>query len=254
MKGETKMAKKEKYEGYFEDIVVEDEMDIEIIGSNSCRSIAKDFGITFGKSENGGEDDWRVPIVIFAKVYESLLEVLEEKRDQYNSFEINFAQRFVMGFDNRVDEEDEKEGNFMVYLFHIADNAKAISENANASEIGEEEDAAERCRRWVSENVIDTPETMRAVSQKAIEKLEKIDLELYRDSLIPPIVSYVYDEMIEYIKQKRINNKEDEVEINFAGCFFNASRETEDGKGEIVIRPSIESKMALKDDATSNKG
>ena len=33
------MAKKEKYEGYFEDIVVEDEVDIEIIGSNSCRSI-----------------------------------------------------------------------------------------------------------------------------------------------------------------------------------------------------------------------
>lgn len=248
------MAKKEKYEEYFEDIVVEDEVDMEIIGSSACRSIEKDFGITFGKSAEGGEDDWRVPIVVFAKVYESILEELEALRDQYNSFEINFANRFLIGFDNHVNEDDEKEGNFMIYIFNINDANKAIAENANSSEIGEEEDASERCRRWVSENVVDTPETMRKISQKAITKLEKIDLELYRDTLIPPIVSYVYDEMVEYIKQKRINNKEDEEEINFAGCFFIMSRETEDGKGEIIIRPSIESKMALKDDATSNKG
>lgn len=244
------MSKKEEFVKYFEEITVEDVDDIEIIGSMACRTILRDFGISFSNDENeGGEDEWRAPIVIFAVTYEAIIEeLIRLRKESYNKFNINFANRFYIGFDNRVDEEDEKEGNFMIYIFNKEDGKGVNNTEENSYD---EQNAAERCRHWVSENVIDSPDTIKRISENALKKLEKLDIVLYRDTLIPPIVSYVYDELIAYMNQKRINMKEDEFEINFSGCFFVMSRETKDGKGEIVFRPSIESKMLLKDDATS---
>ena len=236
---------KMSYDELYDDIVREDEGDIQIIGENACKTMRNELKVSFAKEREGSEPDFRIPIVIFAKAYEVMLEELTELKKEYTHFEINFANRFIFGFENYIDDDDEKEGNFMVYIYNIDKDRKNLETEEDAT-------ALECCKQWNDENIIETPEMIRKISQKTIDELKKYDLTIVQDILIPPVVAIVYDEMVKYIKQKRVNEKEFETEINFANCFFIASREYKDGEDSvIVIRPSIEAKLAIKDDASS---
>lgn len=238
-------TKEPKYPKLFEENVLEDESAIIDIAELSSKVMEKDLKLYF-LDEKRKERDYRIPIAIFIKTFDAIVKELIKLEKSYSSFEINFANRFLMGFDNHENEEDEKEGNFMVYIFHV-NQASKDTEYDDA----DTETSLERAVKWINENIKDNPEVIKRISENAVEELKAYDIILYSQDLIAPIFSIMYDTCVKYLKDKRREIGEDEYEINFAGCFFISARESEDGIDTITIRPSIESKTGLKDDARS---
>ena len=111
---------KKGYEDIYNEYVLEDEEYIEEIGELASRCIRRDFGISFSDEKDVSRDDIKIPIVTFIMCYNEMKKKIASLRRTNNSFEINFANRFVFGFDNtNADTDDEKDGNFTPYFFNI---------------------------------------------------------------------------------------------------------------------------------------
>lgn len=251
------MAKK-GYEDIYEDYVLEDEEFIHEVGNLACKAIRRDFGISFSEEKDISKDDIRIPIVTFIMCYNEMKKKIQEIRRTNNSFEINFADRFVFGFDNTDSNvDDEKDGNFTPYFFNIENNSKSM-------EYESERNIVERCRTWVTENVAENPTIITEISQATLNDMKELNIGYNSNVIIPPVIVYVYDQMVKLIKVKRREGGEDgekldELEINFCNCFTIAARETEENEesakdnwdDEIVITPDIDFKTGVKDDGTS---
>lgn len=237
---------KKGYEDIYNEYVLEDEEYIEEIGELASRCIRRDFGISFSDEKDVSRDDIKIPIVTFIMCYNEMKKKIASLRRTNNSFEINFANRFVFGFDNtNADTDDEKDGNFTPYFFNIENNSKNM-------EYESERNIVERCRTWVTENVEENPTIITEISQATLIDMKELNVGYNSNVIIPPVIVYIYEQLVKYIKQKRRETEDlDEFEINFCNCFTIAARETEEGDDEIVITPDIDFKTGVKDDGTS---
>lgn len=224
----------EKYEKYFEEFAHEDTEHILSICETASKIIWDRFRTRF--------DDPRLLASCFSKIFGSFLNKLEALEAEYSDFNINICDRLCMGYSTNEDDDDEKQGNFMVYIRHI-----------NANKKNEESDdptakAVERAVQWNTENIISQPELLRKISIDALEDLKHIDVSIGSSELIIPIFVTTYEAIINYIKVKRREEDAFEFEINFISCFYIGARESEDEMDDIYIRPNIESKLQLKSD------
>ena len=249
-------ARRMNYEDRFSEIVVEDEDHVKKIASITADRMEKIFGISFRLTEKGPQEP-KIPVVVFAETYDAIIDHLvkrkkglikldsERSSHDYNSFKINFANRFVIGFDNVDNENDEKDGNYMIYINDIRDG-KAVEEPLEP-----DEDPSKKTTEWINQNITEHPEAIKMISIEAREHLKKLGIGFTNHELIFPIFCTMYDVLVDYMDLFRKETNEYFQEINFAGCFFVAAYENEEGGSDIVFRPSIDSKTALKDDATS---
>jgi hypothetical protein len=227
----------ERYEKYFNEICKEDVDDVLTICSTASQIIYEKFKIKL--------DDPKITATIFSETYEAILDYLKSLEKDYSEFKIDLCNRFIIGYSNIESEEDEKEGNFMVYIRHknslntSMDNA---SDNANLK-------AIELAVQWNTDNVIEQPKIIKDISAKAKDKCEKLDIYLVSSECIMPIFITTYENIINYVKIKRKELDKFEYEINFASVFYIGARESEEDTADIYIRPNIESKLALKDDS-----
>ena len=226
----------ERYEKYFSEICKEDVDDVLTICSTASQIIYEKFKIKL--------DDPKITASIFSKTYEAILDYLESLEKTYSEFKLDICNRFVIGYSTIESEDDEKEGNFMVYIRHLnslntqMDNA---SDNANLR-------ALELAVQWNTDNVIEQPKIIKEISAKAKDKCEKLDIYLVSSETVMPIFITVYESIINFIKIKRKELDKFEYEINFASVFYIGARESEDDTADIYIRPNIESKLKLKND------
>ena len=61
-------------------------------------------------------DSWPMSTAVFLKTFESICAMLKSKESNYSNYAINFMNRFVISFNSNVNDEDEKNGNFMIYI------------------------------------------------------------------------------------------------------------------------------------------
>jgi len=245
-------TKKGSYEARYNELVIEDQEAIVRISSITADRLRNIFGLHFSKTE-GGPADPRVPLIIFTETYDAVIEHLVKRRKgtakmdakQYDSFQLNFANRFVIGFDNVENDDDEKEGNFMIFIKDIRDG-KTVEEPRDPDAC-----PSEKAVEWVNQNITENPEAIKEISLDALDRLAKYGICFYNHELIMPIFCTMYDTMVEYIDMERKELDDYEYEINFAGCFFVSACENADGGSDIIFRPSIDSKTALKDDGSS---
>lgn len=226
-----------KYEEFFNLNASEDEEDIRNICGTAIERL-KSFNITF--------NDYRLLAAFFCKVYDALLTSLEKFEKEYSDFEINFCDRFVIGYSTSEDEDDEKQGNFMVYVRHIKADTKKYEFN------DEELKTSERLASWVTDNLNDQPELITKIAGEAIKLLKDINIRISSTDCIITVFSVIYETIVNYLKAQRQNTNSYEYEINFMGCFYIGVRESEDGEGDVYIRPNIESKLRLKNDAVAS--
>ena len=226
----------ERYEKYFDEICKEDIDDVLTICSTASQIIYEKFKIKL--------DDPKITATIFSKTYEAILDYLESIETKYQSFKMDICNRFCIGYSTVESEEDEKEGNFMVFIRHMnsintsMDNA---SDNANLK-------ALELAVQWNTDNILEHPKIIKDIAAKAKEKCEKIDIYLVSSECIMPIFITTYENIVNYVKIKRKELDKFEYEINFASVFYIGARESEDDTADIYIRPNIESKLKLKND------
>ena len=227
----------ERYEKYFNEICKEDEDDVLTICSTASQIIYEKFKIKF--------DDPKQVATVFSKTFEAILDFLQSLEKDYSEFKLNVCNRLVVGYSTIESDEDEKEGNFMVYIRHLNSINTQMdndSDNANLK-------ALELAVQWNTDNILDQPKIIKDISAKAEEKCKKIDIYLSSSELIMPIFITTYENIVNYVKIKRKELDKFEYEVNFASIFFIGAREAENDLADIYIRPNIESKLKLKNDA-----
>lgn len=228
----------EKYVPYFEEICREDEEHVLTICDVAGACILEKFHLRF--------DDPKLLATVWSKIFDSFLIKLEKLENQFSDFNINICDRVNIGYSTNENEEDEKQGNFMVFITHLNNNKKTeVSEDPRSK-------AEERAMQWNTENLIEQPNLLAEISVDALELLKGIDVYLGSREFIMPIFCMVYEQLVSYLMTKRREKDEYEFEINFISCFFIGARETEDGEDEIFIRPNIESKLRLKSDGKAS--
>lgn len=229
----------DKYLEYFDAVVHENQEDIVTICESASRRIYDQIGIKFGNKE----DDAKLIGCIFGKTFDSIIAVLKKLEATKTHEDINFCNRFSVGFSTNDDEEDEKQGNFMFYMTDLGNSNKDVEMEDGTT------DQKEKAVFWNMENIKENPEVIRDIGIETIKKLsDDLDIKLQCWEFIPPFFSIVYDAIVNYVKIKRHEIDEFEFEIYFMSSFYIGARESEDDGDVIYIRPNIDSKLTIKDD------
>lgn len=222
----------EKYLNDYNEFVVEDEEHIIPICSSAIKILYEKFKVPLS--------DPKLIAVIVERTYKVIINTLKSYESKLSEFKINICDRLEIGYTTNTSEDDEKQGNYMIYMNHLN---KSVKDNVN-------EDATtptERITQWNIENVITQPGIIREISNAVIEDLKSIDVHIGISELVMPIFITVYEATVNYVRIKRQELGEFEFEINFISCFHIGCMETEDGSS-IYIRPNIEAKLLMKDD------
>lgn len=232
------MAEREKYLNYFDEFAVEDQEDVITICETASKIIWDRFRARF--------DDPRLLATTFSHIYTAIKNKLKSLEAEYSDFKLNIAGRLEMGYTTNENEDDEKQGNFMVFIRHLNSNKKNDELDDPTLK------AVERAVQWNTENIIDQPKLLTAISVDALELLKTVDINIGSSELIMPIFVTTYESIINYIKIKRREENDFEYEVNFISCFYIGARETEDDIDDIYIRPNIEAKLEIKDDSKAS--
>lgn len=227
----------ERWLRYYYDNIYEDEEHIQMISETAISVIRERFHITL--------NDHRLATAAFLKIFESFIEKLKTLQKDYDNFQINLANRLAIGFTNNDNDEDEKSGNFMLFMQHLRESTKVDSvDDPTVSNI-------ERAVQWNAENVVEQPELIRSLTMEAIKYLRDIDIQLANNEIIMPIFITYYESIINYLKIHRREEDLFELQLNYS-WFFIGAREGEDGRDTIFIRPSINGKLSLKSDVNAS--
>lgn len=232
----------EKYEQYFQENCTEDVEDVLTICETAGERLKDRFSMSLSNPETGKIEPKYVASC-FGKIFEAIILKLQSLEKDYSKFEINILDRLLIGYTTTENEDDEKQGNFMIYIKHNTSNKKDEGVDDPTTT------ARERCVQWNAENVIVQPEIIKKIAINATKMLdEDIDIVLVDSECVMPIFIFVYESLVNYVKIRRREKGDFEFEINFMSCFFIGATESEDGKDTIYIRPNINAKLMLKND------
>ena len=172
----------EKWLAYYEENIHEDKEEIRDIAETASSVIRERFNIPL--------EGYQLTTVCFLKIFESFLKKLVSLEDQYDNFEINLANRLLIGFTNNLDQDNEKSGNFMVYMKHLHESIKTEQQDdPTVSNI-------ERIVQWNAENVIENPALIRTMTIDAVKALRDVDIHLANNEIIMPIFIIFYESII----------------------------------------------------------
>lgn len=237
-----------KYFTYFKEHCVEDQEEVLTILKAAAQDIYEKFEIRFGTKTEAGNVEWRPEMLgtVFAAFYEETINLLEQKTVSKSQFVITIADRLQIGFSNDDSEDmqiegvdNEKIGNFCPFAKHIEKKHSIAT-----SEYGTDPNA--RCNEWINANVTVDPKEINDISAATKQKLKSLGLKLMHPSYACPSFICVYEQLINFVKLRRIELDAFQYEINFLNCFYVKCIETDDGD-EIRLRPNISNKLQLKD-------
>lgn len=227
------------YKDIFAENCVEDREDNILILDNAGRTIHKKFSVSI--------EDPSIWGTIFYIVYNAIIEHIVSKEKEYSSYQLSVCDRFVVGYDNDEDEDNEKIGNFAIQI-------KDRGMNIDATDVDDPTiTAREKCVRWNAENVINQADDIRNIAIRSRDLLQIAGIRLASPELIMPIFITIYQHLISFLKIRRRELDQFEYQCNFMSCFYIYARESEQGDDIIAIKPSIGDKLNAKNDEAANK-
>ena len=242
------LTKAEPWVIFLKDSLCEDVDVIESIADTANRSLYEKYKIKL--------DSWPMSTAVFLKTFESICAMLKSKESNYSNYAINFMNRFIVSFNSNINDEDEKNGNFMIYLRHIG------GDTAKDTFIDPTDTPLTRVADWNKENLVSKiddgvmkkqPELTRKMSLLAVEYINKINIKLANNEVIFPMFINYYDSIITVCKLVRKDRDLPKLEVNL-GLLRIIIKEGPDGRDVIELKPDIAGKLNIKDDklATSS--
>lgn len=242
------LTKAEPWVIFLKDSLCEDFDIIENIADTANRTLYEKYKIKL--------DSWPMSTAVFLKTFESICAMLKSKESNYSNYAINFMNRFVISFNSNVNDEDEKNGNFMIYIRHIG------GDTVKDTFIDPTDTPLTRVADWNKENLVSKiddgvmkkqPELTRKMSLLAVEYINKINIKLANNEVIFPMFINYYDSIITVCKLARRDKDLPKLEVNL-GLLRVIIKEGPDGRDVIELKPDIAGKLNIKDDklATSS--
>ena len=202
----------------------------------AIREISNKFRMVFG-SEN-------TVLAFYATVYNSIMEVLLSKREKKSEYDINIADRFVIGYSDAEENDDaEKMGSFVPHIFDLNSGKKSY-DNA------ESKTTLEACVEWSSKNINECRDIISDISSVALKNLkDEIGLNFGHDEIPIPLFVTIHECLVSYMKLKQKDSGEYEEFINFASCFDIYCRMNEEKEQMIEYSPTVTMKLMTKSDS-----
>ncbi len=233
------MSKKEesKLEEFYKDKILgtDDEPECKKIAEMAIKVLKKNFKIGFTSPE--------LILSFYAKVFDTLFEILISKRNDFNEYRINVADRFEIGYSDAEDDgESEKIGSFVPFMYPINNSKKEFTDD-------EESSSVQRCVQWNAMNITEQKSLIDEIASKSVKNM-KSDLELQIGSkeIVIPVFITIHEQMIAYLRVAMVDEGVEEKILNFASCFDVISRINDDGDTDIEYAVNIESKLLTKSD------
>lgn len=230
-----------KTKKWFRENVVENAEDLRRIGGFANR-------ILHDKLNMGINDD-ETTIAIYGIIFETFAKSIAKKETEYNDFKANIAGRLEIGYTTTDNEDDEKSGNFMVYMRNIQ------NDTASDDSVNDDNDSStiELCTEWNAANIKVQADFLKECAAEARKKLgEYINLKIDSHEFIIPVFCIVHSQILKYLKVKRVEEGKTEFEINIAGLYIAGVEETDDAEEEIYFIPSIALKLMFKNDSLAS--
>lgn len=221
---------------WFDENVVENVEELIEVGkiTNVILKDKLNLGITSPKST----------IAYYAIIFNCICEAIIEQEDKWDDFCVNVADRIKVGYTTTSSEDDEKSGNFMVFIQHV------YNTSTDESLDEEEEDTVVLCTQWNAANVKAQTEIIKNIAargKKAFKELINLPIETHE--LIIPLFCIIHSQLINYIRLKRVEQNKTEYELEIAGLFTVGIRETDEADEEVYFIPSVALKRLFKNDA-----
>ena len=232
-----------KSQQWFTDNVSENVKELLEIGDLANREIDDKISIGIG--------DPRTTFAIYSNIFNCICEEIRKYEEEgWTDFDLNIADRLHIGYTTTQCDDDEKAGNFMVYL---QDPGITVSDDTVGDEANT--DTIELCTSWNAANVHAQSDILKAISASAKNSLSSImNLKTESNEFILPLFCIIHSSILKYIRLKRVELKQDEYELNIAGLYTVGIREIAsdtDVEEETYYVPSISLKLFFKDDANA---
>lgn len=241
--GEVKiLTKAEPWVIFMKDSLCEDFDIIESIADTANRTLYEKYKIKI--------DSWALSTAIFLKTFESICVMLKSKEKDYSSYAVNFMNRFIVSFNSNINDEDEKTGNFMIYLRHVG------GDTVKDTFVDPTDTPLTRISDWNKDNLISKiddgvvkkqPELTRKMSLLAVDYINKINIKLANNEVIFPMFINFYDSVITVCKLARKDRDLPKLEVNL-GLLRVVVKEGPDARDIIELKPDIAGKLNIKDD------
>lgn len=194
-----------------------------------------------------GLSDPMTTIALYANIFESICDVIVDKQDSWDDFCLNIADRLKIGYTTTNNEDDEKTGNFMVFMQHVPNTS------SNESLDEEEDDTIVLCSQWNAANIKNQADVIKEVASRGKKALsEIINIKIESHEFVIPMFCIIHQNIINYIRLKRVEEGKTEYELNVAGLYTVGIQETDDAEEEIYFVPSISLKLRFKNDAVAS--
>lgn len=230
-----------KSKRWFEENVAENRDELIEIGELANRILHDNLSL--------GLNDPMTTIAIYASIFETICDSVAEREDEWSDFCLNVADRIKIGYTTTDNENDEKSGNFMVFIQHV----ESTTSDEPLDE--EEDDTIVIACQWNAANIKIQSDIIKEIAAKAKKNLENlINIKIESSDFVIPMFCMIHRQIINYIRLKRVDNNQNEYEINMAGLYNIGVQETADGEEDIYFVPSISLKLKFKNDAVATGG
>lgn len=231
-------AKITKSQQWFLDNVVENEEELKEIGDIANRTLFDKLSLQLFNP--------MTTIAIYAKIFDAVCEVIVDQEDDWDDFCLNVADRLKIGYTTTSSDDDEKSGNFMVFMQHVENT------QTDDSLSDEETDTIELATQWNAANVKTQADVIKTVAALGKKKLgDLMNLKVESHEFVIPMFCIIHSQIINYIRLKRIEENKTEYELNVAGLYTIGIQETDEAEEEIYYVPSISLKLKFKNDAVA---
>lgn len=225
---------KSKTTQWFVDNVIDDIDELKEIGDLANKMMLDRLSISLTNNMQ--------PIALYGIIFSTICDIVAARENEYSEFAVNIADRLRIGYTTTDSEDDEKNGNFMVFIQHIS-NPK------NESLDEEESSSIALCSQWNADNIKVQSELMKEIAIKAKRALgDYINIKIESHEFIIPMFCIIHSAIMNYIALKRADNNVDEYELNIAGLYTVGCCMTEEGDVDFYFIPSISLKLKFKND------
>lgn len=233
------MAERKTYaEAWVDEFVVNDKEDMMIIGGMTSRELIDKFKLNITPA---------AAIAIYGITFETILDYLKKKQEaHFSSFQINVCNVISISYNNQEDDESEKLGNFMPFIQQIADGPIPDTGISGTKTI-------ELCAAWNTSHISEEPEVLSEIQNMAVRNLnDRLAMRTASSDLIMPIFCTFHENLISYIKMKRVDMQATSYLLDVAGIYKVSVSEADDATEIIEYPPLVYTKKTMKDDSMAS--
>ena len=243
---ERKMASKSIE--WFNENVSENEKDLRAIAVESVDPLYQKLSINF--DPDVCPDYQEMIIAMYGVIFNEICNEIVEKEKEWDSFSLNIADRLKIGYTTTDDEDDEKTGNFMVFM----QNTMKDFTNSKADEPKEKSNfTVELATQWNAANIKVQADVLKSIAARSKKALSDVlDIKSETHEFIIPFFCMVHSEILKYLKLQKEELSKSEYELNIAGLYTIGIQETDDAEDNIYYVPSISLKLKFKNDSVAS--